>query len=445
MSAPTDAKAAFRRARLKVFGLTWTSYATYYFVRKNLPVAKSAISRDLGISISGLALLDTVHLAVYALGQFVGGWLGDRLGARRLVGFGMLASAAFCAAFGSSSTLQFFALFLGLDGFFEATGWPGTIKAMSAWYGPKERGRVMGLWSTCFQVGPLVATALAAKLMVAYGWRAAFIVPSIVVGAVGMVILQLLRDKPNPSEELELHRLEQEQAGGDAKDVVVPPPADPETVKAARAAVLRNPMVWLLGLSYFGMKLIRYCIDFWQPYYLERALGYKGDTAAYMSTALQLGGIVGAIAIGAISDKWFPKRRGAVATVATIGLVVALALYTRFSATGLVVNVIALAFVGFCLFGPDALISGVAAQDLGGAHAAATVAGIINGCGSVGAIAQGFLVSEVSKRYGWEAVFTTLIGLAAISATGLALVWRLQVREGKRDELAATGAAGAGH
>jgi len=30
--------------------------------------------------------------------------------------------------------------------------------------------------------------------------------------------------------------------------------------------ILRNPVVWLLGAAYFGMKLIRYCLDFWLPY-----------------------------------------------------------------------------------------------------------------------------------------------------------------------------------
>ena len=44
--------------------------------------------------------------------------------------------------------------------------------------------------------------------------------------------------------------------------------------------------------------------------------------------------------------------------------------------------------IGFLLFGPDALVSSVAAQDLGGAAASGTAAGFINGVGSVGAILQ---------------------------------------------------------
>ena len=395
--------------RRGVFALTWLSYATYYFARKNFPVAKRAIQRELGVSTAGLAAIDTGYLATYAVGQFAGGWLGDRVGSRRMVGLGMLGSAALCASFGASSTTSLFALFFGLNGFFQATGWPGNVKAMAAWYGPTERGAVMGFWSTCFQVGPLVATALAAWLLQHAGWRWSFFGPAIWVALVGLLVLAFLQEGPVKEER-----------------AAQTPRAD---IRAATAAALRNPIVWLLGLSYFGMKLIRYCIDFWQPYYLEKGLGYSGPAAAYASTAFQFGGIFGAIFIGYLSDRFFPGRRGAVAAICTVALAGSLALYGKVAPLGLVPNVLAMALVGFCLFGPDSLISGVAAQDLGGPLAAATVAGFINGCGSIGAIAQGAVVAGVSNRFGWQAVFQTLMLLAAFSALALGAVWRLQRRE----------------
>ena len=396
--------------RWRVFTLTWLSYATYYFARKNFPVAKRTIQTELGVSTAGLAAIDTGYLATYAIGQFAGGWLGDRIGSRRLIGYGMILSALLIAAFGTSSTASLFALFFGLNGFVQATGWPGNVKAMAAWYGPTERGAVMGLWSTCFQVGPLAATALSAWLLAHFGWRTAFFGPAVWVALVGLLVLLLLQESPHDHEPLASR----------------PPKADRQTVKAAAREALRNPIVWLLGASYFGMKLIRYCIDFWLPYYLEKSLGYPRDTAAYVSTAFQFGGIFGAIIVGWISDRLFPGRRGAIAAICTVGLALALALYGEVAHWGLWINFAAMALVGFCLFGPDSLISGVAAQDLGGPLAAATVAGFINGCGSIGAIAQGPLVAGVSERFGWQAVFQTLMLLAAISSVSLGAVWRLQ-------------------
>lgn len=392
--------------RGRVFGLTWVSYATYYFARKTFPVAKATLATQLGLSTSMLAAIDTGYLATYAGGQFACGSLGDRIGARRLIGWGMLGSAAVSAAFAASSSAWLFFLFFALNGFFQASGWPGNVKAMAAWYSPTERGAVMGIWSTCFQAGPLIATALSAWLLAHHGWRASFLGPAAWVGFVGLLVLLLLPDAAP-------------EAGS----------REPEAQTASPRDALRNPIVWLLGASYFGMKLIRYCIDFWQPFYFERALGYARDEAAYFSTAFQFGGIFGSIAVGYISDRWFSQRRGAVATVMTVLLALSLLVYASVGPTGKIAGAFSLALVGFCLFGPDSLISGVLAQDLGGKHAAGTVAGFINGCGSVGAIAQGAVVAGVSAVYGWQAVFHVLMGLAAVSAVALAAVWRLQRRQ----------------
>jgi sugar phosphate permease len=404
----------FAWARRRAFGLTWLSYATYYFARKSFPVTKARIQSDVGIDTSGLALIDTTFLTAYAVGQFASGWVGDRIGARRLIGFGMLASAAVCILFGMSSALPVFALALGLNGLFQSTGWPGNIKAMAAWYGPKERGAVMGFWCTCFQVGPLVATALAALLMKHLGWRYAFYGPGLWVALVGLLVLFFLKEAPETPQS------------GRADEIRVS--ISPDEVRAARRAAVRNPIVWLLGLSYLGLKLIRYCIDFWQPYFLEKGLGYSGEIAAYASTSFQMGGILGAVVVGTISDRYFSDRRAAVAMVSTFALGIALVLYALVARWGLVPNVLAMALVGFCLFGPDALISGVAAQDLGGPVAGATVAGLINGCGSVGAIAQGFVFASVSKAYGGQSVFYALMAFAVFSSAALGYVRVLQRR-----------------
>ena len=80
-----------------------------------------------------------------------------------------------------------------------------------------------------------------------------------------------------------------------------------------------------------------------------------------------------------------------------------------------------MALVGFCLFGPDTLISGAAAQDLGGRHAVARVAGVVNGLGSLGAILQGRVTSGVTAAWGWNGLFMVFVGLAVLGAGILAI------------------------
>ena len=60
----------------------------------------------------------------------------------------------------------------------------------------------------------------------------------------------------------------------------------------------------------------------------------------------------------------------------------------------------------------------------------ARAAGIINGLGSIGAVLQGRLTSEVSTRFGWGALFGVFVVLATVSALVLAWPGRRTVTRG---------------
>ncbi|HEX3775175.1 MAG TPA: MFS transporter [Polyangiaceae bacterium] len=393
-----------RRDRYTAWGLSWVAYASYYFGRKGFSVVKSTLRHALGVSEYALGSIDTLYLAAYALGQFASGYFGDRVGARRLVGYGMLASAAACAAFGATNfALAFGALFF-LNGFAQSTGWPGTTRAMAEWTTPQNRGTVMAFWCTCYQVGSIVATDLSAYMLHRDGWRAAFFGPAACMVAVALAILLFLKPGPRTASDeaalLDAHSSQRERR------------------VAAQRATYKNPTLWAFGTSYFFIKYVRYALLFWLPYYLTTALGYEPDHAAYVSNAFEAGGIVGVIAIGAYSDRARHLSRASVSIFSLLGLVLALiACANAGRHTALIV--VALALVGAFLYGPDALLSGAAAQDIGGNEAAATATGFVNGVGSLGGMLEGLTLPAISNYFGWKAMFPLLAGLALCAALSL--------------------------
>lgn len=408
-------EAAPAPGRWTAWTLTWVSYATYYLGRKGISVAKAPIAESFGKD--ALVGVDTGYLAAYAVGQYVNGSLGDRVGARRLIGAGMLVSAAACVAFGASSLgIAFFLAFM-VNGFAQSSGWPGNIKAMAEWTTPTNRGRIMGVWATCYQVGGIVATWFATLMLGLWGWRASFWGPAVVVALVGVLVLLLL--KPGPGA-----------LGTSAAKTGNPEDADPIAVaakrKVERRRVLRSPTVWCYGASYFGMKLIRYSILFWLPFYLTTALAYSKTTAGYMSISFEVGGVAGTMLMGTLSDRNRRIPRSMFAAAWLVMLAGALFLYARIGASGMVTNFVVMALVGALLFGPDSLISGAAAQDAGGPYAAATAAGVVNGIGSVGAILQEYVTRGVSQRYGWDKLFYVFVALAMFSAICLVPTFRLR-------------------
>lgn len=397
-AAPARSPRAAEGGRAVAYAATWISYATYYFGRKGLSVAKVSIENALGKS--ALYGVETGYLAAYAVGQYLSGWLGDRVGARRLVGFGMLLSALACFAFGASAAGTFFMVAMIVNGLAQSTGWPGNVKAMAEWTPPERRGAVMGVWATCYQVGGIAATSVAAMCVRAWGWSWGFFGPALMIAAVGLGVLLLL--EPGP---LALTHTTSDTSKAKAS---------PE-LSAARRALLKNPVIWSYGFAYFCLKLIRYSLLLWLPYYLEKVLHYEKVRAANVSNAFEIGGIAGTIVIGLLSDRLRAVPRAAIAAVSLAGLAGAFWIYPVLGHAGVAWNFLGLALIGFLLFGPDSLISGAAAQDAGGPAAAALAAGLINGIGSVGAVLQELVTRGVSARWGWDGLFQVFFALSLVS------------------------------
>jgi len=401
--AQQAARRRARQARTRALTLSWLAYASYYLGRKGLSVAKAALSQAASVSTPQLALIDTAFLAAYAVGQVPSGVLADRFGARRVIAFGLLASAAACVAFGSASSAAMFALCFAFNGLSQSTGWPGTTKAVAEHTTVADRGRVMGVWATCYQVGGIAATALAAFLLGRHGWRAVFQLPAIWLACVAAVVWLWL---PGAREHGATAR---EPGAGVQAD-----PASSAAPGASLSALLRSPRVLSYGACYFCIKLIRYSLLFWLPFYLHTVAGFGQVQSGYLSTSFELGGVLGTIALGYLSDR-SARPRSSLALGSLGALALALLLYARLPLGSALLHFAVMALIGALLYGPDALLSGAAAQDAGGPHAAATAVGMVNGMGSVGALLQGAVTVGVQQALGWNALFYVFVGLSLLA------------------------------
>lgn len=408
---PSSPVSSFQRWRLQIFAITWLAYAAFYFTRKAFSVAKLGIAEDPGFQLDKMAMadLDAIYLAAYAVGQFTWGVLADRFGPRIVVFGGLLISALAALVMGTFATLPIFATCMVVQGLAQSTGWSGLCKNIGAFFATYERGRVLGLWSTCYAFGGLVATPFAGwcAYRLTHDWRMAFLSSAGVVLAVAVLFFFLQRNRP---QDVGLPPVEAEAA----------PPANAPRPSHSGALLkaLRNPHVLVLGIAYFLLKPARYAILLWGPvivYERMPALGKVG--AAIVPTAFEVAGLLGPILIGFASDKLFGARRMPACVISLLALTVCLALFVPAMTTGSIPIVVGLLFMmGLTLYGPDSMICGSAAIDFGTGEAAGTASGFVNGCGSVGAILGGLLP-------GYFDTYTVFIGftVAALIATAVLL------------------------
>lgn len=378
---------ASQRWRWQIFAITWLAYAAFYFTRKAFSVAKLGIGEDPDFTLekATMANLDALYLGAYAVGQFVWGVLADRFGTRVVVLGGLLISALAALVMGSFATLPIFATCMVVQGLAQSTGWSGLCKNIGCFFATGERGRVLGLWSSCYAFGGLAAAPFCGwwAYQVFGDWRAAFFSGAAVVGAVAVLFFLLQRNRPQdvglPAVEAEV----EPQRDGNGKRV---------SCWNSLREILRNRTVVTLGLAYFLLKPARYAILFWGPVMVYERMPEIGKVAsALVPSAFEVAGLLGPVLIGLASDKLFGARRFPACVLSLLGLAVILALFVPAMQSGSVLLVVGLLFMmGLTLYGPDSMISSSAAIDYS-KGAAGTASGFVNGCGSTGAILGGLL------------------------------------------------------
>ncbi|HVH24270.1 MAG TPA: MFS transporter [Pseudonocardia sp.] len=429
-AAGAGAGRSLRHWQIQVFLVSWITYAAYYFPRSAFSAAKVGILEDPAVSTvltkQVLGNLDALYLAAYAIGQFVWGAVAERWGTRVVVTGGMIMAGLAAVFMGLSTALWLFAPLMIVQGLAQATGWAALSKNIASFFTVARRGRVMGLFSTSYAFGGLVAAPVAG--WIAYSvfdsWRVAFFAGGGIILALLVLFIALQR---NSLRECGLPDIDVIDATPPGAASAQDPPAEPapqrRRVRPADllAAARHDPMVLRLGLSYFLLKPARYAILLWGPVLVLEAMpGVDKVTAILVPVAFGIAGLVAPIALGWLSDTVFDARRVPVCVLSLVMLVGVLCLWTPLTASGSIALVgLALALIGLAAYGADAMISGVAAVDFGTSRYAAGSAGFINGCGSVGAILGGLLPGYLSGT----TLFAGFAVAAGVAAAILAPQW----------------------
>lgn len=151
------------------------------------------------------------------------------------------------------------------------------------------------------------------------------------------------------------------------------------------------PGVLQYSLCYFCLKFANYGIMYWLPLYLQQERGYSDIWTSNVASLYDLGTIVGGLLLGYITDKMYSKR----SPISFLALVVAALMHFLLISdlsNALYLFSILITILGFLVGGVACVVSGIACADLGklsqlknNAKALATVTGIIDGTGSLGA------------------------------------------------------------
>lgn len=454
---PAKVDATYRASRASVLVSITLGYGFMYTCRLGLSVVKKPLIDGNIFTAEQLGFIGSTLFYGYAFGKLFNGFLADHANIRKFLAFGVLCTGLINIVMGGSPLVWVWAVLWGINGWFQGFGSPASGVALSHWFSAKERGTFYGIWSTSHSIGEGLTYVVSAFLVTALGWRAGFMGPGIFCALLAAVLYHTLRDRPEtlglPPVAKWRHRVGAIAVVPDATDA----PAAEETPakvseKAAahagpsqkeilleQAKLFLKPTLWLLGLSSATMYVSRYAINSWGILYLQEAKGYSLVQAGSILGANAVAGILGAVAYGVISDRFFGARRPPVTLI--FGILEILALLVIFFSPPGHPWLLTGAFIvyGFTLSGLLAVLGGLFAIDIVGRKATGAAMGLVGAFSYLGAAMQenvsgrlittGTTMVDGVRHYDFTRPILFWVGSSVISMILAASLWKVKVRE----------------
>jgi ACS family hexuronate transporter-like MFS transporter len=308
----------------KIKGLRWLiasllclATVVNYLDRQLLSVVAPMIRRDLHLSNTQYAYALNSFLIAYAVMFTVGGWLVDRLNTRRglALSLGIWSLASLCHTFIVGIwDLCLYRLLLGMS---EPGNFVAGVKAVSSWFPVKERGVAIGFVVGGTGIGAVIAPPVTLWLAIHYGWRIAFLLPSLS----GLVLLPIWlwlyrepREHPWLTDQEREHIFEGRT-----------PELEARLPKPRWSQLLGFRQSWSFIAARFFADPLGYFYWFWVPSFLVTAKGMSLSVLAKWLWIPYVGQGIGQLAGGYFSG-YLIERGMAPLTARKIGLTVALVL-----------------------------------------------------------------------------------------------------------------------
>ena len=259
MRSATDINQHYRTLRPQLLMYMVIGYAAFYLTRKSVNYVLPALQTDLGLDKGDIGLLGSLFYLTYGLSKFTAGLWHDSHGQRWFMGVGLFATGLLNVVFAFGESLTLLLAVWTLNGFFQGWGWPPCARLLTHWHSRNERGFWWGCWNMSINIGGAIIPLISAFAAHWWGWQAAMLAPGTISMASGIWLTLHLKGTPReeglPSvgrwrnDPLELRQEQQSPPMG--------------LWQMLRTTMLKNPMIWLLGVSYVLVYLIRIALNDW--------------------------------------------------------------------------------------------------------------------------------------------------------------------------------------
>ncbi|KAM5317388.1 glucose-6-phosphate exchanger SLC37A4 isoform 3-T4 [Glossophaga mutica] len=402
--------------RAVIFSAMFGGYSLYYFNRKTFSFVMPSLVEEIPLDKDDLGLITSSQSAAYAISKFVSGVLSDQMSARWLFSSGLLLVGLVNVVFSWSSTVPVFAALWFLNGLAQGLGWPPCGKVLRK----------------------------------SYSWRSTLALSGAMCVAVSFLCLPLIRNEPADVGLCNLDPTPSKGKKGSLKE------------DSTLQELLLSPYLWVLSTGYLVVFGVKTCCTDWGQFFLIQEKGQSALVGSSYMSALEVGGLVGSIAAGYLSDRAMAKAglstygnpRHGLLLLMMAGMTMSMYLFrvtvtsdspkdiafwtlalhplaelTGFKEHELWILVLGALF-GFSSYGPIALF-GVIANESAPPNLCGTSHAIVGLMANVGGFLAGLPFSSIAKHYSWSTAFWVAEVICAASTAAFFLLRNICTKMGR--------------
>ncbi|ASK64147.1 MFS transporter [Virgibacillus phasianinus] len=260
-----------------------------YLDRSTLSIANTVIADQFNIGPAGMGILLSAFLWPYALASLPAGWIIDKAGPKKTLGWSIFLWSSVSVISGFATGFFFLFMMRVLLGITESPYFASGVKVTNRWF-PKEQ---RAFPTSVFNMGPTVAKAISLPLlsaiMLAIGWQGMFIAVGL-LGFVFVILWVIFYRDPNAENNFEINNDNTDQNN------------HPSRAQISWGSLFKYRSTWGMVIGAFGTNFTLWLYLTWLPGYLQTARNMDIMTTGWVASIPFVAGIFGVPIGGLLSD-----------------------------------------------------------------------------------------------------------------------------------------------
>ncbi|MBQ7873952.1 MAG: MFS transporter [Oscillospiraceae bacterium] len=395
----------------------WIAYSFSYIGRLNFSASMAEMTHSGVLLKSEAGAVTTGFFICYGLGQFLSGWLGDKISPRYLVFTGLACSSIINFAISFGPPVALMTVLWSANGLAQALLWAPICRIVSDRVQTSRRQKACTALATTMAGGTLFAYILSALLISANGWKASFICGSVctMLAAVVWIIITTKVEKDTEKNGIiEEPPVRPEENGGETV------PHDEIPSNFIKLLMVSGLMTLAVASGVQG--ILKDCMSTWVPTFISDMFEMNSVVSILTGTLLPVFGLFGPY----LANYIMAKTRDELSSLFVLFVIssAALSMLALFGQFSIVVSIVALAVTYACSLGQNMFIVGTIPMYFHNVGKVSMITGTLNAVSYLSTAALSWITGALVDTAGWGIVMTLWLLLSVIAAVSVVFAKR---------------------